>query len=243
MPFLTAHWRDLVMINWAIAAQRAEPWVPEGCEVDCFQGRTFASLVAFQFRDTRVLGVAVPAHVHFEEVNLRLYVRRIQADGEVRRGVVFIREIVPRRMIAWVARTIYGEPYVRMPMSHQRSIGADGRLHLQYRWGNTRWGRHELKATAGARLQELIPDSEPHFIAEHYWGYTARRGGTSEYRVAHPAWRWRELETLQMQLEMGRLYGPQWADLDEVAPSSQFVAEGSPVRVEPCGRLPGRLVE
>lgn len=232
MPFLKAHWRDLLMINWAIAPERVADWVPAGCEVDCFEGRTFASLVAFQFRDTRVLGVPLPGHVHFEEVNLRLYVRRIMADGEVRRGVVFVREIVPRRMIAWVARTFYGEPYVYMPMSHERIVHDDGRLQLNYRWGP-----HDVEATAAARLQDLAPGSETHFIAEHYWGYTARRRGTSQYRVNHPAWRWRALDRLEMSVDMEALYGPDWSDLSQSAPSSQFLAEGSPVSVEPCGRV------
>jgi len=232
MAFLTAHWRDLLMINWVIPPERVAPWVPAGCQVDCFQGRTYASLVAFQFRDTRVLGLPLPGHVNFEEVNLRLYVKRIMPDGEQRRGVVFIREIVPRRMIAWVARTIYGEPYIYMPMSHRRTVHPDGRLQLHYRWGE-----HHVDATAHASLQDLAAGSEPQFIAEHYWGYTSRPRGTSEYRVNHPAWRWRAIETLEMQVAMGDLYGPQWADLSDTPPSSQFVAEGSPVSVEPCGRL------
>lgn len=232
MAFLKAHWRDLAMINWAIPSERVAPWVPEGCEVDCFEGRTFASLVAFQFRDTRVLGVPWPGYVHFEEVNLRLYVKRTMPDGEVRRGVVFVREIVPRRLIAWVARTLYGEPYIYMPMSHQRSVEEDGRLRLQYRWGD-----HQVELTAAANPQDLVPDSEPHFIAEHYWGYTAGPSGTREYRVSHPAWRWRAVETMSMRVDMGKLYGPPWADLDAVQPSSRFLAVGSDVSVEPWGRM------
>lgn len=232
MAFLTAQWRELMMINWPIAPDRVEPWVPAGCEVDCYQGRTFASLVAFQFLDTRVLGLPIPGHIDFEEVNLRLYVKRTTPDGELRRGVVFVREIVPRRMIAWVARAVYGEPYVRMPMSHQRSELADGRLQIRYCWGD-----HRLDGGAAAARRDLVPGSEQHFMAEHYWGYTARRGGTSQYRVDHPPWRWRELESLQIDVDMGSLYGQAWADLTASKPSSQFLAEGSAISVEHCGRI------
>ncbi len=233
MPFLRAHWRDLVMINWAIAPERVQPWVPRGCEVDCFEGRTFASLVVFQFRDTRVLGLPVPGHLHFEEVNLRLYVRHTTEDGEVRRGVVFVRELVPRRMIAWVARTLYREPYDYMPMSHRREMLPDGRIRLRYQWGD-----HWLETTAGAELRELTEGSEAHFIAEHYWGYTATPKGTREYQVRHPPWEWREIETLTAKFDLGSLYGEQWSDLQAAEPSSQFVAEGSAVEVDPWGRLP-----
>ena len=234
MPFLRAHWRDLVMVNWRIDPQRVQPWVPAGCEVDCFEGHTYASLVAFQFRDTRVLGLPVPGHVHFEEVNLRLYVRHTTPQGEVRRGVVFVRELVPRRLIAWVARTLYREPYDYLPMSHRRDELPDGRRKLRYQWGD-----HWLELIAAGQTQELIPGSEPHFIAEHYWGYTATAGRTREYRVHHPPWRWREIESIRSQFDLERLYGPAWKDLQTEPPSSQFVAEGSDVQVDPWGRLPG----
>lgn len=233
MPFLRAHWRDLVMINWSLDPRRVQPWVPDGCEVDCFEGKTYASLVAFQFRDTRVLGLPVPGHVHFEEVNLRLYVRHTTPEGEVRRGVVFVRELVPRRLIAWVARTLYQEPYDFLPMSHQRKLLPDGRMELRYQWAD-----HWLELVAAGKLQELTPGSEPHFIAEHYWGYTATTGRTREYQVRHPPWRWREIESIRSQIDLGQLYGSAWRDLQTQQPSSQFVAEGSDVEVEVWGRLP-----
>ncbi len=232
MPFLRAHWRDLVMINWALDPERVRDFVPAGCEVDCFEGQTYASLVAFQFRDTRVLGLPIPGHIHFEEVNLRLYVRHRTAEGELRRGVVFVRELVPRRLIAWVARTMYSEPYDYMPMSHAREPLEDGRLRLEYRWGN-----HELKVTAGAAIQPLVDGSEEQFIAEHYWGYTATSRGTREYRVSHPSWRWREAESVSTSVDYGAIYGSEWADLGSIEPSSQFVAEGSDVEVAPWGRI------
>ncbi len=233
MPFLRAHWRDLVMINWAIAPEQVQPWIPAGCEVDCFEGRTYASLVAFQFRDTRVLGLPIPGHIHFEEVNLRLYVRHTTETGEVRRGVVFVREIVPRRMIAWVARTLYREPYDAMSMSHRRVELPDGRLELRYQWGN-----HWLETIAGAKRHDLIEGSEAQFIAEHYWGYTGTPSGTRQYHVQHPPWQWREIESLSQQIDMATLYGTQWAGLQDAQPSSQFVAVGSAVEVDPWGRPP-----
>jgi uncharacterized protein YqjF (DUF2071 family) len=220
------------MVNWAIDPERVQPWVPDGCEVDLFEGRTYASLVAFQFRDTRVLGVPVPGHVHFEEVNLRLYVRHTTAEGELRRGVVFVRELVPRRLIAWVARAVYQEPYDYLPMSHQSHFRDDGRLSLRYQWGE-----HWLEATAERELRELTPGSEEQFIAEHYWGYTATPTGTRQYQVRHPSWRWRAIESLTSQIDMTALYGRQWSDLETTNASSQFLAEGSEVVVEPWGRL------
>jgi uncharacterized protein YqjF (DUF2071 family) len=106
--FLTAEWRDLAMLNYEIDRAVLMPLVPYGTELDAWEGRTFVSVVAFRFLDTRVRGLAIPRHRNFEELNLRFYVRR-KADDEWRRGVVFVKEIVPRRAIAWLARLVYNE--------------------------------------------------------------------------------------------------------------------------------------
>ena len=100
--FLTARWVDLIMANYEVPAELLSARVPRGTELDLNEGRCFVSLVGFMFLDTRVLGVPVPFHVNFEEVNLRFYVKR-ESGGELRRGVVFVKEIVPRFAIAAVA--------------------------------------------------------------------------------------------------------------------------------------------
>jgi len=117
-PFLTANWRYLAMLNYVVDPQLIDPLVPAETEIDFENGETFLSVVGFLFLDTRLLGLPIPLHRDFEEVNLRFYVRRKSADPS-RRGVVFIRELVPRRAIALVARTFYRENYVAVPMRHE----------------------------------------------------------------------------------------------------------------------------
>lgn len=97
--FLTAEWRYLVMLNYEVDAAVLQPLVPRGTELDLHEGCALASVVGFRFLRTRLLGIAVPFHWDFEEVNLRFYDRR-STNGEVGRGVVFVREIVPRAAIA-----------------------------------------------------------------------------------------------------------------------------------------------
>src|SRR6478735_605434 len=116
-PFLRAEWRSLVMLNYEVAPEVLTPWLPAGTELDQWHGRTLMSMVGFRFLQTRVLGITIPFHENFPEVNLRFYVRR-NCGGTWRRGVVFVREIVPRRAIAGVAQLLYGERYVRCPMRH-----------------------------------------------------------------------------------------------------------------------------
>src|SRR5881394_1666563 len=118
--FLTARWQDLIMANYEVEPSLLTDRVPNGTELDLQDGKCFVSLVGFMFTNTRVLGIPVPFHINFEEVNLRFYVHR-ETDSETRRGVVFIKEIVPRFAIAFVARTLYGEPYVACKMGNERS--------------------------------------------------------------------------------------------------------------------------
>jgi uncharacterized protein YqjF (DUF2071 family) len=227
-PFLTANWRYLAMLNFAIDPKILQPLLPSGTELDFHNGRTFLSVVGFLFLDTRVIGLRIPLHRDFEEVNLRFYVRRKSAD-EWRRGVVFVRELVPRQAIAIVARTFYAEPYSALPMRHALEH-KEGRLLAEYQWRRgRRW--ETLAMTASGEPRKAAHGSHEEFITEHYWGYTARRSGSSEYRVEHPRWRLWTAETTKFDADVATLYGPQFVEPLAATPASGFIAEGSHIEV------------
>jgi uncharacterized protein len=238
-PFLTADWCYLAMLQYEVPPAILRPLVPRGTELDSWQGHTLASVVGFQFLDTRVLGMPVPFHRNFEEVNLRFYVRRRVPEGW-RRGVVFIREIVPRRMIAAVARRCFNEPYIALPMRHAvtKSGGDTGAPRLvRYEWRQAgRWQSVEVEPLG----QPAIPaaDSEEAFLTEHYWGYTVQQdGGCLEYQVLHPQWRvWRAARA-SLDCDVARLYGAAFVPVLRGTPVSALLAEGSRVAV-----FRGRLV-
>jgi uncharacterized protein len=184
------------------------------------------SLVAFDFLDTRVMLCRVPGHVDFPEVNLRTYVRH---GG--RRGVAFIREFVPRRLIATIARRAYNEPYRATPMDSATAVGPD-RICVTHRW---RWGgrEHVLTAVGSTAVTIPPPESASHFFKEHEWGYgRGRHGRLLRYRVRHPIWPVREIHDLTLDVDFGALYGDVWAWLAEATPSSVVFAVGSPVVVD-----------
>jgi hypothetical protein len=227
-PFLTANWRYLAMLNFAIDPEILRPLVPVETELDFHQDETFVSVVGFLFLDTRVVGLPIPFHRDFEEVNLRFYVRR-NRGSECRRGVVFVRELVPRRAIAFVARTFYGEPYLALPMRHVLEHRG-GRLFTEYQWRRgRRW--ETLAMTAAGEAENAQAGSHEEFITEHYWGFTARRNACSEYQVEHPRWRLWKAETTKFDADVATLYGPQFVDVLKAPAISGFIAEGSPIRV------------
>jgi uncharacterized protein YqjF (DUF2071 family) len=231
--FLSAVWRNLVMLNYEIEPDILRPLVPQGVELDSWKGKYFVSLVGFQFLDTRVLGMPIPFHRNFEEVNLRYYVRRRVEKGW-RRGVVFVKEVVPRWAIAAVARWLYNENYVACAMSSAVQF-PDGNNGMEgsviYRWGETdNW--NAIHARFQGEPCPASPDSEEEFITEHYYGYVAQRdGSTVEYKVEHPRWRvWKATEA-RLECAVASFYGERFQKALGGPVSSAFVADGSEVSV------------
>jgi len=231
--FLTAEWRHLAMLNYEVDPAILSPLVPRGVELDIWNDRNFVSVVGFLFLNTRVLGLPIPFHQNFEEINLRFYVRR-KADDGWRRGVVFVKEIVPRWAIATVARVVYNENYVARRMSHRvdlndGTIATNGLVEYSWRDGEA-W--HRVSAKTDDEARSLVAGSEEEFITEHYWGYAAQRdGGAVEYQVEHPRWRvWRTREAA-FDCDVKRVYGHQFVECLSAKPSSAFVADGSEIVV------------
>lgn len=235
--FLTAEWRKLLMANYVVEERLLSRYVPAGTVLDLHEGRCYLSLVGFLFQNTRLRGFRVPFHVEFEEVNLRFYVRR----GD-RRGVVFIREIVPRRVLQLVASTFYGEPYITAPMRHEwRQSASEHAVGYGWKVGG-RW--HGLEARTSLKANPVGLGSEEEFITEHYWGYTARRGGwTSEYEVVHPRWDVYNVVSHSMDVDFSRSYGERFACLNEVEPYSVLMAEGSEIIVRSGMRIDAKQME
>jgi len=239
-PFLSASWRHVAVLNYAIDPALLAPYVPAHTELDLWKGRAYVSVVGFLFLRTTVLGLAIPFHRNFEEVNLRFYVRRHAMDGW-RRAVVFIREIVPRAAIAFTARALYNENYVARPMSHRLEWADDDPDRLAtvaYRWNDK--GRDlGLRLTIGGGYALPASGSEEEFVIEHYWGYTAQRdGGTVEYRVEHPPWRVASATGAELDGDVGGFYGAPFDELLRKPPVSALLAEGSPVVVYRGRRIP-----
>lgn len=225
------------MLNYRVDPAVLAPWLPAGTEPDPWQGETLVSLVGFRFLNTRVGGLPIPWHRHFDEVNLRFYVRRETPAGW-RRGVVFIRELVPRAMIALVARTLYEEPYLAVPMRHRIEPAAGPPRLVEYGW-TFRGRRCHLRVETTGEWRPFAAGEEAEFITEHYWGYTKRRDGlTSEYEVAHPPWRVMKVTAAGFDCDVAGLYGSSFREFLSGPPASALLAEGSPVTVYQGRRLP-----
>jgi uncharacterized protein YqjF (DUF2071 family) len=229
--FLSARWERLCLVTYAVDSARLEPLLHPDLQLDMRDGRAFLSLVAFDFLETRVLGIPWPGYRNFPEINLRFYVRH----GE-QRGVVFIQEYVPKRLIAWIARGLYNEPYLAAPMCSTWTESENG---AEIRHELTQGGRdHTLRMKLGSQQSTPPEDSTAHFFKEHSWGFGQSRGGKLlQYRVWHPVWETRPVESLQLDWDFGSVYGPEWADLAQTEPFHLAFALGSEIHVYPKALL------
>lgn len=233
---MTADWRHLAMLNYEVDPEIILPHLPKGTELDSYDGRHFVSLVGFLFLDTHVLGLPAFFHRNFEEVNLRLYVRRKVGD-ESRSGVVFIREMVPLPLVSEVARLTYNEPYRTVPMQHA-IVETNGKLEsVEYLFGGPR-DQCRLIVNVDGPAQEMRPASEEEFLSHRGWGYTRQRdGGTIEYRVEHPRWRVWTGAHRELDGPLRDFFDEPFADILSGVVASAFVADGSAVAVH----LPERI--
>ncbi len=230
MSFIKAEWRKLVLANYIIDPDVLLPFLPAKTEIDIWNGNCYISLVGFMFVNTKVLGLKIPFHTNFEEVNLRFYVRH--HDGkEWKRGVVFIKEIVPRAAITFIANNLYKEHYATMPMRHRWEVNDHSRT-TEYQWRcNKQWQTMQLET-------ELSPiampeGSETEFITEHYWGYTRiNPSKTFEYEVTHPKWLAYPVKDYFIDVDFGLVYGEPFRFLNDMEPASVMLAEGSEISVE-----------
>lgn len=238
-PFLTAEWRRLILLTYAVEPDLLKAYLPEGLALDVYNdGRAFVSFVAFDFLNTKVKGISIPFHVNFPEINLRFYVRHTDKAGTVRRGVMFIKELVPKHCIALVANKIYNEPYESTSMTssfEQKNKNLEIEHQLTYKGMP-----HQFKIVVEDTPYFPEEDSTENFFKEHSWGFGLnKKGQLTEYKVEHPVWKIYPLkERFQINIQFGQLYGKQWEVLNGQIPYNVMVAEGSAIKV-----FPGKKVE
>lgn len=233
--FLTAEWRKLVIINFSVDPSILTPYLPYKTEIDFWKDKCYVSLVAFRFINTKLKGIFIPFHRDFEEINLRFYVR--YKDGnDWRRGVTFIKEIVPKRALTFVANSIYKEKYVTHP-TKSRCLKNANSIEVSYDWKHQgAWD--SIEVTAASVSEEIKYGSEEEFITEHYWGYTQLSNRlTSEYQVKHPRWQIYPVINHKIKVRFAELYGAEFGNLKDMLPDSIMLAEGSNISVHVAGRI------
>jgi uncharacterized protein len=228
--FLTARWENIIMANYQVDPAVLKPYLPHGVELDVYEGKTFVSVVGFMFKDTRLFKIPMVGLGTFEEVNLRFYV--IRREGNlVKRGVVFINETVPYKLVAWLANALYKEHYTVVPTRHRLSE-QQGEKQVEYAWKvKGQWNSIAVRAQKNNQVMQSHSFEE--FIFEHYYGYTKVSDlSTEEYKIQHPRWSTHHVLEYDIQCDFGEMYGKAFGFLNHSAPTRVLMAEGSPIAVK-----------
>jgi len=228
--FMTARWENLIMANDAIDPEILKPYIPNGVELDLFEGKAFVSLVGFLFRKSRIFGIPIPLLGSFEEINLRFYVKRKEGN-QYKRGVVFINETVPYKPVAWLANKLYKEHYIAIPTKHRIAINQNEK-EVEFQWKTlSQWNTIRVKASVFSG--EMERGSLQEFIFEHYFGYTKISETVSqEYKINHPRWQVNEIKEYHIDCNFKEMYGDAFAKLENMEPEAVFIAEGSDISVD-----------
>ncbi len=227
--FLSAHWENLIMANYAVNPEVLKPYLPNAVELDFYNNKIFVSLVGFMFKRTSLFNMPIPFFGTFEEINLRFYVKRAEGDI-IKRGVVFINETVPYKLVAWLANKLYKEHYIAIPTKNLIA-NSESIKHIKYKWKiNNRWNHLEVNTVK--EKEQMLPGSVEEFIFEHYYGYTKINSRFSqEYKVNHPRWQVNKIIDYSIDCDFTSMYGNNFSFLNKQTPDSVIVAEGSPVTV------------
>jgi uncharacterized protein YqjF (DUF2071 family) len=228
--FLKANWENIIMANYVIDPEILTPFLPKGVGLDLHNGKAYVSLVGFMFKKTKLFNVPIPFLGTFEEINLRFYVLR-KEDGITKRGVVFINETIPYRIVAWMANNLYNEHYTVVPTKHTITKDLNSKK-VKFDWKlNNSW--NSIYVEASNKSHSMKNDTLEKFIYEHYFGYTKiDENNTEEYRLQHPSWKINTVLDTKIDCDFKAMYGESFSVLNDTEPEAVFIAEGSSVKIE-----------
>jgi uncharacterized protein YqjF (DUF2071 family) len=226
--FLKANWENLIMANYEVDPSILKPYLPKGLELDFYNDKTYASLVGFMFKKTSLFGIPIPFFGSFEEINLRFYVRKVEGE-KIKKGVVFINETVPFKIVALLANKLYKEHYISIPTKN--TIDVAEHKHINYQWKmKDKW--NSIRVQSKINKDKIALSSIEEFIFERYFGFTKLSpSSTQEYRIHHPKWMTNKILNSNIDCDFGTMYGDAFSNLNNQAPSSIIMAEGSQVSV------------
>ena len=227
--FLKANWEHIIMANYEIDPKILLPFLPKGVELDLFNGKCYISLVGFMFKNTKLFTIPIPFLGSFEEINLRFYVIR-KDQNQIKRGVVFINETIPYKMVAWMANKLYKEHYTVVPTKHKiRTTTTNQKIKFQWLL-NRKW--NSIYVESEVKSNVMKNDSLEKFIYEHYYGYTKiDENKTEEYQLQHPSWNVHKVNDFRINCDFEAMYGYSFSVLNQTVPTDVFIAEGSSVKV------------
>ena len=199
---LTMDWEDLLFLHWRVPGEVLQAHLPEGVEVETFDGSAWLGVVPFRLARTRFRWLPrLPSAHAFPELNVRTYVR---CAG--RSGVWFFSLDAHSRLAVAGARATFRLPYFTARMRCERR-GDDVDYASERMDGRGPPASFCARWRAVGEYATAAPGTLEHFLSERYCMFVAGRGRVSCGEIAHAPWQLApatvELAACDMTRELG----------------------------------------
>ncbi len=149
-PPMRMKWEQLTMLHWRYPAEEVQALLPDGLEVETFDGSAWVGLVPFQMRVDVPFLPELPSVLHFPETNVRTYTQCRSG----RPGVYFFSLEASSLPAVVTARLGYQVPYFWATMEiEQPPVDDGGAERLIYRsrrrWPKPRGARSLVEIEVG----------------------------------------------------------------------------------------------
>lgn len=213
-------WDKLLFLHWEVPAGSLRRLVPDGLELDLFEGKAYVGLIPFTMTGVRpVWAPAVRGLSNFHETNVRTYVRHARGGP----GVWFLSLDAANAAAVALARALFHLPYYLARMS---LIEADDGA-VAYRSRRVRGGAScDIRARPVGLAQGTEPGTLDAFLIERYVFYAAHGRKIHRGLVRHVPYAIRDAEILTLEENLLDAAG---IDRPDAAPHARFAGE---VRVD-----------
>jgi uncharacterized protein YqjF (DUF2071 family) len=174
---MSQRWNDLLFAHWPIAASALAPLIPEGLQVDTYNGSGWLGVVPFWMDRVKFRGLpTIPGTGHTPELNLRTYVRDPHTCAP---GVCFLSLDAASLLSVVCARSLYRLPYhwadMRIEQRSEREFWFASRRRMT---GNPVLFTARYRGLGPTkRMAESRPGSLEYFLSERYCLFTRDRDG------------------------------------------------------------------
>lgn len=212
-------WHDLLFAHWPVSADELKPLIPQGLELELWEGKPWVSIVPFHMSGIRLHGLPpIPFTSRFPELNVRTYV-----TCNNKPGVYFLSLDATHRLAIETARTLFHLPYMKARISVEH-VGEFIHYHSERKDSRGRAAvfAGKYRATDGKAFY-AEPGTLLHWLTERYCLYTSNsKGEILIGDIHHLPWGLQEAGLYSEVNSMAKSHG---IVLPEVAPLLTFTKQ------------------
>jgi uncharacterized protein YqjF (DUF2071 family) len=227
-PVMRQRWERLTFLHWAFDPAVVQRLLPDGLQVEEFDGTAWVGLVPFYMHVATSGGHQVPWASRFCETNVRTYVR----DRKGRSGIWFFSLDAARLGAVGVARTTYRLPYFWSSMRITGDAGDAGdaseiTYRCRRRWPGPRAVTSAVRIKVGGPYAADELGERDHFLTARWILFSVSGSRYRFARACHPPW---PLHRAEVQSVADQLIGAAGLPTPEGEPLAHY-SPGVDVRI------------